>query len=163
MYETLSKAGYDRDSEATSRIRIDLMMVEARIAARELIKEEKEKDPDLNEKVLASMDIDNSASLTLHPFAPKLRPSTLQQRKPQELVIYPELGLSMEIVDTSDADYSKKMRVTSKADWSILYDPHKSIDHRRALFAVEAKSKTTFSSARCQLLTYLAIIKHLRR
>ena len=47
------------------------MMVEARIAALELIKE-KEKDPDLNEKVSTSMDVDNSVS-TLHPSAPKLR------------------------------------------------------------------------------------------
>jgi len=116
MYEKLYKAGYDQDSEETSQIRINLMMVEARIAALELIKEEKEKEPDLNEKVSA---VDNSVSSILHPSAPKLRPSTSQQRKPQELVIYPELDLSVEIVNTSDADHPKKMRITGKADWGI--------------------------------------------
>lgn len=163
MYEKLSKAGYDRDSEATSRIRIDLMMVEAIIAARELIKEEQRKDPDLNKKVSVSMDVDDSVSSTPFPSAQELRPSTPQQRKPQELVIYPELDLSVEIVDTSDADHPRKIRVTGKADWSIAYGPRKSINHGRALLAVKAKSKTTFSSARCQLLTYLVIMKHLRR
>ena len=66
------KAGYDEASEASSRIRIDLMMVEARITARDLIKEEQEQElcddivPDLNEKLPVSMDdpVDNSVTLT---------------------------------------------------------------------------------------------------
>ena len=111
------KAGYDEASEASSRIRIDLMMVEARITARDLIKEEQEQElcddivPDLNEKLPVSMDdpVDNSVTLTLHLLVPpNLRPPTPQKRKSQKLVGYPELDPSVEITDTSDAGHTQR-------------------------------------------------------
>ncbi|KAF8416716.1 hypothetical protein EV426DRAFT_625867 [Tirmania nivea] len=176
MYQKLKRAGYDKASEATSRIRIDLMMVEARVVVLDLIREEQKQEqeqescddiiPDLGGRFSISNDgtVDNSIPPVPHPPLPrKLRPSTPQKRKPQELLVYPELDISVEIVDNRHFGHPKKMRITGKADWGLAYGTRTAVNHGSALIAIEAKSEATFTSARYQLVTYLAIMQQLRR
>ncbi|KAF8542562.1 hypothetical protein BDD12DRAFT_676264, partial [Trichophaea hybrida] len=51
---------------------------------------------------------------------------------------------------------------SGKADWALAYGDRKDSCLGNALIAVAAKNPSTFSSARDQLLTYLAIMHRLR-
>ena len=63
-----------------------------------------------NEKVSAFMDspVDNSVSTLHSPVSLKLRLSAPQKRKLQELVVHPELDLSVETVDISDTSHPQE-------------------------------------------------------
>lgn len=76
----------------------------------------------------------------------------------QELVVYPELDLDIEVISTDN----KRMRVTGKANWGVGYGKQSEFPAGAVLIAVEAKKKSNFGHARTQPLMYLAIIRQLR-
>lgn len=84
---------------------------------------------------------------------------------PLPLIIYPEIDLSVEVedrrVDTKKG--ARRLRITGKADWAFGHGSRKESGTGTVLITVEAKNPDTFSKARSQLLTYLAIMKKLRR
>lgn len=98
--------------------------------------------------------------------AAEARPSTPPPARtfnPRELTIYPELDMSVEITDRRDPSSPVKWRVSGKADWALAYGDREDSLLGNVLMAVEAKNPSTFSNARDQLLTYLAIMHRLRQ
>ena len=93
------------------------------------------------------------------------RPSTPNAKSPfdpAQFTISPELDLTVEIEDRNH-EKPTKLRITGRADWALAYGDRKGFCCGNALIAVNAKSPSTFSGARSQLLTYLAIIQRIRR
>ena len=95
-------------------------------------------------------------------FAISSTPPPAYARNPQKLTIYPELDMNVEIEDTRNASKTRKLRISGKADWAFAYGERQDSCLGNILIAVEAKNPATFSGARSQLLTYLAIMQRLR-
>jgi hypothetical protein len=70
--------------------------------------------------------------------------------------------LSVEIEDRR-TDELRKIRISGKPDWAFAHGDRKNSGSGSVLIAIEAKNPTTFSLARNQLLTYLVIMRQLRK
>jgi hypothetical protein len=76
--------------------------------------------------------------------------------------IFPEMDMSVEIEDRRSGDL-KKIRISGKADRAFAHEIRNTSGSGTVLVAIEAKNPAAFSLARYQLLTYLAIMRQLRR
>lgn len=73
------------------------------------------------------------------------------------------MDLTVVINDRRDSDSPKRIRITGKADWALGHGRHAESGAGSVLLAVEAKNEHTIGQAECQLLTYLATIRALRK
>ena len=179
-YYSVNKAEYGRASEYWTQLRIDFILVEARNSVRSFL--DRELAAELHAPADGAQDpvsgaqhsadgSQNSASRAQHLAREPQHTSTLMPRlsripkhQPQKLVVNRNLELLVEIVDNRPGidNYPKKMRVFGKADWVITYGTHGDSTTENILVIVQAKPEA-FSLARYQLLTYLAIMQHIRK
>lgn len=87
------------------------------------------------------------------------RPDPADNSNAEPLRIFPELDLSVEVIDRVT---SKPIRVTGSADWAFGYGTRETVVSGTILVVMEAKRRQTFSETESQLLAYLAILRQLR-
>ena len=130
---------YDKTTEATSRIAVDMMLIAC-----------------------------SSYLMGLYPtyFSRKKQMATSRPSTPQgdfedreTVKVYPEVDLT---VDVMDPKTKTTVRVTERADWAFGYSGRQGITHGIFLVAIEAKRDKLFLCGQPQLLTYLAILRELR-
>ena len=130
---------YDKTTEASSRIAVDMMLIAC-----------------------------SSHLIELYPtyFSPKRQKVTSRPSTPQcdfedreKVKIYPEVDLT---VDVMDPKTKTTVRVTGRADWAFGYSGRQGIAYGTYLVAIEAKRYELFGCGQSQLLTYLAILRELR-
>ncbi|KAA8914683.1 hypothetical protein FN846DRAFT_770923 [Sphaerosporella brunnea] len=72
------------------------------------------------------------------------------------------MDLSVEIEDRR-TDELRKFRISGKPDWAFAQGDRKNSGSGTVLIAIEAKNPATIGLARNQLLTYLVIMRQLRK
>jgi len=82
--------------------------------------------------------------------------------RPLQMQIFPEMDLSVEIDDKRRGE-EKRISITGKADRAFAHGDRTDSGSGTVLIAIKAKDPATFSQARDQLLTYLAIMRQLRK
>ena len=82
---------------------------------------------------------------------------------PCPLMVCPEMDMCVIVTDKRDLDKERKAKITGKADWAYNYDTEAGSGQSSVLIAIGAKNPGATGQARCQLLTYLAIIKQFRK
>jgi hypothetical protein len=131
----------DEASEASSRIAVDIMLVQCKLFLTQL-----------------------------HPehFSTKRKKTTTCPSTPgpqridsgQVVKIFPELEV---YVDVEHPKTETSIRVTGRADWGFGYGGRVSVEDGTFLVAIEAKRRELFSTAETQLMTYLAILRERRK
>ena len=86
------------------------------------------------------------------------RSQTPEPIRRENLFIYPELDLNIDITDRD----SQKYCLIGRPDWALGYGKRGDSKTGSILIAVEAKKKSTFGKAHSQLLAYLAVMRQLR-
>jgi hypothetical protein len=89
------------------------------------------------------------------PTTPLKAPESTSQ--PLLIKIFPEMSLAVQVEKGS-----KKWLVSGIADWAMGYGDRAALEDGTVLLAVEAKREEQFSTAKGQLLAYLATIRQLR-
>lgn len=134
----LETARYDPDSEATSRIAIDIILVQCR---KHLLQKDTQEKSETN-------------------VADAANPSTLPNaRAPvQQVTVFPESTLSIDMPNKSVSDGI--VLVAGRADQALGYS---TCGRQGALLiAIAAKQRTKFAEGEDQLLAYLAILRESR-
>jgi len=135
----LSRALYDEDSEATCRVAVDMVLIACKLH-------------------LVDRYPEDSTSKRLKTAS---RPVTPQLPDPREVVrVFPELDM---YVDVMHPGTKQSIRVTGRADWGFGYGERDGTQHGTFLVAAEAKREGLFSTAKTQLLTYMAILREQRK
>ncbi|KAF8247503.1 hypothetical protein K440DRAFT_661399 [Wilcoxina mikolae CBS 423.85] len=94
------------------------------------------------------------------PSGPQTPRKSKDEHQPQELVIFPEMELKVEL---SHPITKKPYVVTGKANWAAGYDTRSTASDGTVLICVEAKQACTFSHAAAQLVTYMAMCRYTRQ
>lgn len=77
-----------------------------------------------------------------------------------QLTVFPELELRATITDPRT---DTLINISGRADWAYGYGSRTNYHSGNMLVAIEAKQPTTLSSARPQLLAYLALMRYFRQ
>ena len=140
----LNYALYEDDPEATCRIAIDIILIQARKYVRQKYEEAK------SETVAApTQPITPSKGI----LSPQVQPTK------QKLKLYPESSISVEF--SRPAPPNSKIVVTGRADWAVGYSGGD--EDGALLVAMEAKQRAAFGSGESQLVAYLAILREKRK
>ncbi|KAI9771926.1 MAG: hypothetical protein M1839_002709 [Geoglossum umbratile] len=135
----LSRALYDEDSEATCRVAVGMVLIACKLHLTDHYPE----DPTSKRRKTAS------------------RPVTPQLSDPRELVrVFPELDMHIDVIHPGT---KQTIRVTGRADWGFGYGERDGAQQGTFLVAAEAKRQELFSTAKTQLLTYMAILREQRK
>lgn len=138
----LAAVSYYRDSEATSRLAIDFILIQCL-------------------KHLSEDDIETNVA-----GATKLSTPTKAAVGMKRVQLFPESSMSIDMPNKSVPN--SWFRFTGRADWSLGYNPNvdslggPSGDEGSLLIAIEAKQRSKFHEGEAQLIAYLTILRECR-
>lgn len=133
----LRLARYDKQSEGTCRVAIDFVIIACNMQLRAMYPEH-------------YGDAEAPSSTTLRPNTPDTSNGLL--------TVFPELEMSVTMIDPATRT---PVRIAGRADWAYGYGARGGCSGSFVI-AVEAKQRSTLSSAESQLLAYLAIMREQR-